>query len=123
VAYRIAVVRRRVVPMRAEDLEGWCTDPFGRHEARWLSQGTPTKLVRDGDIESYDDPPDEEPSQEAQLIEPDVAANGGADLIRVGDPGSAPLDLESLGRQMGDAALEGGAHPEADLGVAPPSLD
>jgi hypothetical protein len=114
---------KEVVPMRAEDLEGWCTDPFGRHEARWLSQGTPTKLVRDGDIESYDDPPDEEPSQEAQLIEPDLPANGGADLIRVGDAASGPTDLESLDRQMGDAAFEGGAHPEADLRVAPPPPD
>jgi hypothetical protein len=82
-----------------------------------------TKLVRDGDVESYDDPPDEEPSREAQLIEPDVTANGGADLRRVGDPDSGPTDLESLTRQMGDAALEGGAHPEADLGAAPPPPD
>ena len=54
------------VPMESEhlELEGWCTDPFGRHEARWLSQGTPTKLVRDGGVESYDDPPDEEPTHE-----------------------------------------------------------
>jgi hypothetical protein len=39
------------------DLEGWHTDPYGRHEARWLSEGHPTKLVRDGEVESYDDPP------------------------------------------------------------------
>jgi hypothetical protein len=109
--------------MRAEDLEGWCTDPFGRHEARWLSQGTPTKLVRDGEVESYDDPPDEEPSQAAELIEPIVAPDGGADLIRAGDPSSGPTDLESLERQMGVAAFEGGGHPEVDLGVAPPPPD
>jgi len=42
--------------------EGWVTDPFGLHEARWMSDGTPTTLVRDGDVESYDEPPDEEPS-------------------------------------------------------------
>jgi hypothetical protein len=41
-------------------LEGWCTDPFGLHEARWLSDGVPTKLVRDNGVESYEDPPDEE---------------------------------------------------------------
>jgi hypothetical protein len=35
-----------------EGEEGWYTDPFGRHEARWLSDGSPTKLVRDGDAES-----------------------------------------------------------------------
>jgi hypothetical protein len=106
--------------MRAEDLEGWCTDPFGRHEARWLSRGTPTKLVRDGEVESYDEPPDEEPTREPQLIEPDVGPIGGADLVRAGDPGSAPTDLGSLERQMDEAAFEGGAHPQADLGVPPP---
>ena len=30
-----------------EEEEGWFTDPFGRHEARWLSFGKPTKLVRE----------------------------------------------------------------------------
>ncbi len=68
-----------------EEEEGWFTDPFGRHEARWLSFGTPTKLVRDGDVESYDEPPDEEPTSVPERIEPEVAANDGADLIRAGD--------------------------------------
>jgi hypothetical protein len=109
--------------MEPEALEGWCTDPFGRHEARWLSEGTPTKLVRDGDVESYEDPPDEEPTRQPQLIEPDVGLIAGADLWRAGDPGSAPVDLGSLDRQMSDAALEGGAHPEVDLRVPPPPSD
>jgi hypothetical protein len=39
------------------DHEGWCPDPFGRHEARWLSGGEPTDLVRDGGVESHDEPP------------------------------------------------------------------
>jgi hypothetical protein len=34
--------------------EGWFTDPFERHELRWMSQGTPTSLVRDRDIEASD---------------------------------------------------------------------
>jgi hypothetical protein len=106
--------------MEDERLEGWCTDPFGRHEARWLSDGTPTKLVRDGEAESYDDPPDEEPSQVPEPIVEDVPADGGRDLLRAGEPDSAPSDLESLERQMSEAALEGGAHPEVDLGRAPP---
>jgi len=38
--------------------EGWYQDPFGVHEHRWMSQGRPTKLVRDGGTESYDPPPD-----------------------------------------------------------------
>jgi hypothetical protein len=38
--------------------EGWYRDPFGIHEDRWMSQGLPTKLVRDGGAEAYDPPPD-----------------------------------------------------------------
>jgi hypothetical protein len=38
--------------------EGWSTHPFGRHAARWMSDRFPTKLVRDGDAESYEVPPD-----------------------------------------------------------------
>ena len=71
-----------------EEVEGWFTDPFGRHEARWLSFGTPTKLVRDGGVESYDEPPDEEPTAKPERIVPEVAANDGADLIRAGDESS-----------------------------------
>ncbi len=97
-------------PQEAE--EGWFTDPFGRHEARWLSAGTPTKLVRDGDVESYDDPPDEEPTIEPERIEPLPVANDGADLIRAGD-GSG--DLGTLDERMADAAIEGGAHPEVRI--------
>jgi hypothetical protein len=39
--------------------QGWCEDPFQLHEARYFSAGRPTKLVRDGDVESYDQPPGE----------------------------------------------------------------
>jgi hypothetical protein len=48
--------------------EGWYVDPFGRHEARWISAGTPTGLVRDGDSEYHDEPPDEEPSGQLERI-------------------------------------------------------
>lgn len=41
--------------------EGWFTDPYGIHEARWLSEGRPTQLVRDSGSESYDKPPDRPP--------------------------------------------------------------
>ena len=44
----------------AEHQEGWQADPLGRHEARWMSDGTPTPRVRDGELESWD-APDEEP--------------------------------------------------------------
>jgi hypothetical protein len=36
---------------------GWYRDPYGVHEDRYFSQGFPTKLVRDGGVESYDPPP------------------------------------------------------------------
>jgi hypothetical protein len=39
------------------ELQGWSYDPFGLHEARYFSAGRPTKLVRDGNVESYDEPP------------------------------------------------------------------
>jgi hypothetical protein len=44
--------------MASNPAEGWYRDPFGIHEDRWMSQGQPTKLVRDGGTESYDPPPD-----------------------------------------------------------------
>ncbi|MDR2988502.1 MAG: alkaline phosphatase family protein [Nocardiopsaceae bacterium] len=45
--------------MASEPLQGWFEDPFRLHDARWFSAGQPTKLVRDGDVESYDEPPSE----------------------------------------------------------------
>jgi hypothetical protein len=98
-----------------EEIEGWFTDPFGRHEARWLSFGTPTKLVRDGDVESYDEPPEEEPTSVPERIEHEAAANDGADLIRAGDGSTQTNDLGSLNQRMNDGALEGGAHPEVSI--------
>jgi hypothetical protein len=43
------------------EAEGWYHDPYGRHEARWLSNGTPTDLVRDGDQVMHDAPPPDAP--------------------------------------------------------------
>ena len=97
--------------MESEHEEGWYTDPYARHEARWFSDGTPTKLVRDRNVESYDKPPDEEPSQKAERIEPEVTATGGSDLIRA-DDAEAGGDMASLDEAMGSAAFEGGAHPQ-----------
>lgn len=42
---------------RAAAAEGWYRDPYGIHQDRWFSAGTPTSLVRDGDAEGRDDPP------------------------------------------------------------------
>jgi hypothetical protein len=37
---------------------GWFIDPYHLHEYRYFSEGTPTKLVRDAGLESFDPPPD-----------------------------------------------------------------
>ncbi len=94
----------------SESKEGWYTDPFGRHEARWLSDGIPTKLVRDGEEESYDDPPDEEPSVTPTRIE-DHPQTHGEDLLRADD--DVP-NHESLNEQMEEAAEFGMTERAAD---------
>jgi hypothetical protein len=37
--------------------EGWYRDPYGIHQDRWFSAGTPTSLVRDRGAEGHDDTP------------------------------------------------------------------
>ena len=39
------------------EAEGWFRDPYGQHDDRWFSAGHPTSLVRDGAVESRDEPP------------------------------------------------------------------
>jgi hypothetical protein len=39
------------------EAEGWCVDPYRRHELRWFSAGTPTALVRDNGVDGHDAPP------------------------------------------------------------------
>ena len=65
--------------MSHETLEGWCTDPYAQHEARWLSDGKPTKLVRDGGVTSYDGPPAGPWVTTPELLEADPAATQGED--------------------------------------------
>lgn len=61
--------------------KGWYTDPWGRHEARWMSEGVPTRLVRDGNIESFDEPPDAPPSRAwARIADPRVVDGEGTAL-------------------------------------------
>ena len=88
-------------------LQGWHGDPFGRHEMRYFSAGRPTKLVRDGRLESYDEPP-----ADAAAADGSAALPGGSDLADAArafssaggsgtswTPGTASL-------ADGDAALE-----------------
>jgi len=70
--------------------QGWYGDPYQLHEDRYFSAGEPTKLVRDGGIESYDAPP-EGPMPEGRLSPAVAAAPGGPDDVRrVGGGGAEP---------------------------------
>jgi hypothetical protein len=65
--------------------EGWYRDPYKIHTDRWFSDGSPTNLVRDGDRESKDPPPDTPISE--PLVEADpVGASDSDDLRRADDP-------------------------------------
>jgi hypothetical protein len=85
--------------MDAASQEGWYTDPYGRHEARWLSEGRPTKLVRDAGVEAYDEPPDVPPTEVPTRIEEATTEDGG-DLRRADDPES---DSDKVARAIVDA--------------------
>jgi hypothetical protein len=64
--------------MRAAE-QGWYSDPWEHHEARWFSSGDPTALVRDGYTEGHDPPPDSpyastpEPLAEPRWLDSDDA--------------------------------------------------
>jgi hypothetical protein len=88
-------VVRAVVTFRWHDkdthdgsLEGWYTDPYERHEARWMSQGTPTSLVRDGKVEGSD-PVADEPFKVTPVRIESVGLQDGSDQRRADDAGVA----------------------------------
>jgi hypothetical protein len=80
--------------------EGWYVDPSGSHEARWISDGTPTALVRDGQIESKDPPPDTPYLATLQQL-PDVSPPDGSDLLRA-DEGESETIQHRQGRELSD---------------------
>lgn len=92
--------------------EGWFTDPFGRHEARWMSDGVPTKLVSDGGVESYDDPPDSPTRCAAVRIEPPAGSVTSADTLRA-DAAEATTEpsLAELESEERSVAITSAAHP------------
>jgi hypothetical protein len=60
-------------------------DPFGVHEERYFSAGQPTKLVRDRDAESYDEPPsgaDEVAAAMARMSAPSASPSAYAPRAR-----------------------------------------
>ena len=70
--------------MASRELQGWQPDPFGLHEMRYFSVGQPTKLVRDGRVDTYDEPPGDksspgaDTSARAVAVAADQATGAGA---------------------------------------------
>ncbi len=83
--------------------EGWFKDPYQRHEARWISDGTPTALVRPAGVESQDAPPDEPITLETERVVADVVLGDASDLKRADDAETQEFDPGALI----DAAEEG----------------
>jgi len=92
--------------------QGWYRDPYAIHEDRCFSDGTPTKLVRDGGQEGYDPPPDR-PLPDCELVSAESADGVTAGSLRRGDDAfndDPPYDAE---RARDDASpafdMSGGA--------------
>lgn len=82
------VIRLDEVPeLRAE---GWYKDPYGKHDDRWFSDGEPTALVRDVEIESKDPPPDGPLPTTLVRSETPNEARDGSDLLRADDAEREP---------------------------------
>ena len=70
---------------------GWFKDPYGRHEARWISEGRPTSLVRDGTREANDAPTGQMIGSDPTATPvPENAPIGGSDLRRSDDENRQP---------------------------------
>lgn len=90
--------------------EGWYRDPYGIHQDRWFSAGTPTSLVRDQGAEGHDDPPGYPPPVPPAEI-PDVDPFPEDDLRRV-DEAEARLEDGDLRRaDEAEATPERGDRP------------
>ena len=116
--------RRRLPPDLAKGAgmhaEGWYLDPYGVHEARWISDGTPTALVRDGHVEAHDPPPDARYEGPLRPVAEQAPADG-EDLRRADDAeaaGRRPAGRLRRHEQDGDALhqLSGGAPADRSSG-------
>lgn len=85
---------------------GWFADPYGRHEARWISAGTPTALVRDGNVEHQDLPP-EQPHTFSSMSAPAPSSDprSGSDLRRADDANRQPLPDDERYKTMASDTL------------------
>jgi hypothetical protein len=77
-----------------------------------MSDGVPTKLVRDAGLESYDDPPDSPPSQAWVPIKAPLGSLSATDTLRADalEAGTTP-SLAELNKLEDSAALTARAHP------------
>lgn len=82
--------------------EGWYLDPYGVHEQRWFSDGTPTKLVRDAGVEARDEPPYYPPPE--PLVPAEQADSGAEDLIRADELQSVDQSIKDI-RGYGQGAI------------------
>jgi hypothetical protein len=96
--------------------EGWYRDPYGLHQDRWFSAGTPTSLVRDGGTEGHDDPPGYPPAgPPAEIPDNDRFAQ---DDLRRADEAEARVDDGDLARaDEAEAGEEPGGEPAEYLDV------
>jgi hypothetical protein len=76
-----------------ESFEGWYTDPYQRHDDRWVSKGVPTRLVCDLGIEG-DDPVEPGPFNVIPVRSGNgsVAFRDASDLYRADDLSPGNLD-------------------------------
>ncbi|MBV9446792.1 MAG: hypothetical protein JO345_12970 [Streptosporangiaceae bacterium] len=81
--------------MAGGELQGWYQDPFGLHEKRYISAGRPTKLVRDGQVDSYDEPPSSTYEMPAGATGEQDFARGAATTAR-GNTVLAPEQAQDL---------------------------
>jgi hypothetical protein len=81
--------------------EGWYVDPFGEHDERWFSDGHPTSLVRDGAVESRDEPPSDE------VTEPLVRHASDEESVDGPDSPDIEHDLRDAGMRVGLNPMDG----------------
>ena len=115
---------RNTASVADRELQGWYQDPFRTHELRYYSAGRPTRLVRDGGHEFYEEPAS---GGAPQSRPPDSAANRGRRNPSAGYGGGAggvgpePGAYESqpgpyAGRPYGGRAGAYGSEPGAYAG-------
>jgi hypothetical protein len=91
--------------------EGWYRDPYGIHQDRWFSAGTPTSLVRDQGVEGHDDPPGYPPAGPPAEI-PETDRFPGDDLRRADEAEAEQGDRPEVFDLAFDAEMPGFAGEE-----------